>query len=314
MFNKIEQNVQAQLPTTLTLENDVANVTFAPNRGFNILSFNVLVNCKSFPIMPITEKIDLSESSYVLVPYSNRIEDGRFCFNGNMHQLLSRHSYINAHAMHGDLFHRPLPLIKQTENEIVCLYDSRHVTDSNWPWAYTAEVTYRLDGRTLSATLKLTNESSEPMPAGLGWHPYFSRHLTREGEPVILQFNVDAVYPDRNDNRMPSGAAEPIPDFMNFATPSPLLPEQFIDHCFTGYDGHGSIAWPESGVTAQFSCKNTTHLVIYNPDEPYFAIEPVTNANNGINLYNNGDETTGIVVLQPAETLTAAFDLIVTVI
>lgn len=318
MLREIEQGVRQLTPTTITLKNDAANVTFARNKGLNILSFNVLVNGKQLPIMPVSEQIELEESSYVLLPYSNRIKDGRFSFNGNVYQLHSRHSYINAHAMHGDLFHRRPINVTHNDSHITWHYDSRTAgdgdgEDSNWPWAYTAEVTYLLDGQTLSATLTITNEDSEPMPAGLGWHPYFSRHLTREGELVELQFNVDRIYPDANDNRMPSSAAEPIPDAMNFATATPLRPEQFIDDCFTGYDGNGSIAWPESGVAVHFSCKNVTHLVIYNPAGSYFAVEPVTHANNGINLHNDGDKTSGIVILQPKETLTAEFDLKITV-
>jgi len=34
---------------------------------------------------------------------------------------------------------------------------------------------------------------------------------------------------------------------------------------------------------------------------PFFALEPVTNANDGFNLYANGDVNCGVVILEPGE-------------
>ena len=76
------------------------------------------------------------------------------------------------------------------------------------------------------------------------------------------------------------------------------------------YDGDGSVTWPESGIRLSFDCSpECTHLVVYNPPFPIFAMEPVTNANNGINLYAAGSPTSGVVVLEPGERLTAQFSL-----
>lgn len=50
---------------------------------------------------------------------------------------------------------------------------------------------------------------------------------------------------------------------------------------------------------------------MYNPAKPYFAVEPVTNANNGVNLLAEGDPTSGVRALQPGETLDATFDVLV---
>lgn len=146
------------------------------------------------------------------------------------------------------------------------------------------------------------------MPAGLGWHPYYNRTLSRAGEPVLLHFQVQSVYPDVNDNRIPSGPAQPLAPNQDFAVERELMPENFIDACFYGYVGNGSITWPESQVKLVYTCSpNCTHLILFNPAKPYFAAEPVTNANNGVNLYAQGDPTSGIRVLAPGETLDATF-------
>jgi len=56
-------------------------------------------------------------------------------------------------------------------------------------------------------------------------------------------------------------------------------------------------------LNATKSCK---HLILYNPTgKTYFAVEPVTNANNGVNLLAQNDPTCGTIALQPGEALTA---------
>ena len=90
-----------------------------------------------------------------------------------------------------------------------------------------------------------------------------------------------------------------------------LPPDFFIDSCYQGYDGNGHIAWPGSDVKIEFDCSPACrHLVLYNPlDEPYFAVEPATNANNGINLYSGGEPDSGVVVLMPGECMEASFTM-----
>ena len=61
----------------------------------------------------------------------------------------------------------------------------------------------------------------------------------------------------------------------------------------------------------RFACSNVcSHLILYNPvQKPYFAVEPVTNANDGVNLYARGDQTSGIAVLEPGQSHDAKFSL-----
>ena len=46
--------------------------------------------------------------------------------------------------------------------------------------------------------------------------------------------------------------------------------------------------------------------MLYNPEgKPYFAVEPVLNANDGVNLLGRDEPTAGTTVLQPGERLTS---------
>ncbi|HMN29167.1 MAG TPA: hypothetical protein PKE45_13535 [Caldilineaceae bacterium] len=289
-----------------TLENQDLRLVVDPAQGLNLYAFSARRGDQWLPIMPDVAAggSDLKESSFVMVPYSNRIENGIFSFADRVIQL----AHGERHAIHGDVRQRAWAVEETTRQRIRCLFDSQRHEGVNWPWPFTATLEYALQERVLYSQLTLTNRGDSPMPAGFGWHPYYSRWLTREGEPVHLRFQVGGVYPDANDNRIPSGPAQPLPPPKDFRVAKALLPDNFIDVCCPGYDGNGVISWPESGVQVTYHCSaECGHLVLYNPAKPYFAVEPVTNANNGVNLLAQGDPTSGVQVLQPDETLSASF-------
>lgn len=292
--------------TTITLTNQQLRLTIDPDQGCNLLAWYVERQGEWLPVMPdVTSGAgDLKASSFVLIPYSNRIENGHFTFQGETYQLANG----ARHASHGDVRGRPWQIVEQRTTLLRCAFDSARFADVNWPWPFTATLLYALEGNQLIAELSVTNQGETPMPAGLGWHPYYSRTLTREGEPILLHFQVTSVYPDGNDNRIPSGPAQPLAPHQDFRHERVLAPDNFVDACFYGYDGGGTIAWPESDVRLRYRASaNCQHLILFNPAKPYFAAEPVTNANNGVNLLANGDPTSGIQVLAPGETLAAEF-------
>lgn len=294
----------------VTLDNRQLRLVVNTDQGVDILAFSAQRDGEWLPIMPDVQsgKSELAQSSFLMVPYSNRIEGGRFSFAGQLYTL----AHGERHAIHGDVRTRAWNIQAQSEQRVRCTFDSRDYEAVNWPWPFRAVAEYQLDGWTLAANLALTNLGDTPMPAGFGWHPYYSRHLTKADEPVELHFNVAGVYPDANNNRIPSGPGQPPAATQDFRTPKPLDAANFLDFCAYGYDGGGTIRWPESGVTLTYRCSpECSHLVIYNPAQPHFAVEPVTNANNGVNLLAAGDPTSGVTILQPGETLRASFDTLV---
>lgn len=290
----------------VTLENAQLRLVVDPQQGVNVLAFFVRRPPGWLAVMPDVAggQSDLKASSFVLIPYSNRIEGGRFTFQGQTYQLANG----ERHASHGDVRGRAWQVDSVTATAIHCSIDSRTYADANWPWPFTATLAYTLRENTLFARLTVTNQGTSAMPAGLGWHPYYNRTLAHDGEPILLHFEVQSVYPDANDNRIPSGPPQPLAPNQDFAVERALTPENFIDACFYGYAGNGSITWPASDIKLVYTCSpNCTHLILFNPAKPYFAAEPVTNANNGVNLYTQGDPTSGIRVLAPGETLEATF-------
>ncbi len=284
--------------SAIQLENKKLRLVVEPQNGAGTLSFSALINGQWLPLMPDAQSPDcnLTCANFLMVPYSNRIADGRFEFAGQTHQLENGAQ----HAIHGDVRKRPWKIAEQSAEALRCTFSSVEHTDVNWPWPFAAEALFALKDNSLHMRLTLTNQGDTPMPAGFGWHPYFNRHLTKPGEKVALQFALNGAYPDANDTRIPSGPLQPLAPNQDFSREKVLEPYNFLDTCCYGFDG-GYIAWPDSGVRLRFApSANCRHLVLYNPTgTSYFAAEPVTNANNGANLLAQNDPTCGTVSLDP---------------
>ena len=293
----------------VTLENQHLRTLFDPDQGAGLLSFAAKKDGAWLPLTPDARRsdCDLKFASFLMVPYSNRIENGAFTFRNKSYQL----ERGSEHAIHGDVRTRPWEVREQTETHLCCTFNSAEHDRVNWPWPFAVQAEYELQDRTITARLSLWNRGLTAMPAGCGWHPFFNRILTASGEPVHLCFRVRGAYPDADDNRIPSGPSQSPAPNQDFSTEKSLESDNFLDTCFQGYDGGGQIAWPQSGVTLRFECSSEcTHLILYNPaGKPYFAVEPVTNANNGVNLLARSVSDGGIVVLEADECLEARFAL-----
>jgi aldose 1-epimerase len=200
--------------------------------------------------------------------------------------------------------------VSKNDSSIECFFSSAEYKDINWPWHFEARVRYHIGDTIFTSQVTLRNRSNASMPAGFGWHPYFNRSITRDYEPVYLRVKVAAAYPDAFGNRIPSGPPEQLTDDQDFTAEKILSRDVFLDTCFQGYDGNGTITWPDSRLRLTYDCsQECSHLIIFNPSYPYFAVEPVTNANNGVNLYSKGWPDSGIVSLAPGENLTARFSM-----
>ncbi|WP_234717033.1 hypothetical protein [Ensifer adhaerens] len=46
--------------------------------------------------------------------------------------------------------------------------------NEDWPWDFRSEQHFELGDESLRLTLTVENRSERPMPAGMGWHPYFT--------------------------------------------------------------------------------------------------------------------------------------------
>lgn len=285
--------------TSIFLTNNLANVEIAPELGGAILSYNVKLNNQFIAILRNANKAKSVHEAccFPLVPYSNRIRHGKFSWQNNTSTLPLNHP-PEKHSLHGHGWQLPWSVLEQTKNSVTLQY---HFNASDWPFSYTAQQIYTLEGAALKISLSLINTSNKVMPAGLGLHPYFS--LTDKTTIKCLAKQMWAV----DDECMPTTLVD-APEALTCGGEL-LITGSRLDNAFTGFSGEATITWPEWQAQANISTSsNCQFMVIYSPEneltlenDNYFCFEPVTHCTDAINLSQQGVKNTGIVALNPNE-------------
>jgi aldose 1-epimerase len=230
---------------------------------------------------------------FPLVPFSNRVADARFSFQGRIYEL-EKNFPPEPHAIHGHGWQKPWEVADASPSRAELSFRQ---AVSGMPFDYRACQMFALRDDGLEIALEVTNAGDGPMPAGIGLHPYFTRT-----DGVTLRASFDHVWlPDAR--KIPKQRV-PLPAAWNFARGLPLA-QLDLDHCFGGWDGRAELHWPETDLTLVMEATPPLrHLVIYvPPGQDFFCIEPVSHVNDGFNLLARGVAGTGVRVLAPGETL-----------
>ncbi|MFK7996748.1 MAG: hypothetical protein AB8B87_21610 [Granulosicoccus sp.] len=245
----------------------------------------------------------LVAANFHMIPYSNRIRDGRFSIGGEQIQLEEGQK----HAIHGALRKLPWRMTRSDAQSMVCEFDSRVDGPINWPWPIAARIEQRVSGPLLSSDVSIRNLGESDMPVGTGWHPYFVRNIGQSAATLTLP--VTSVFPDEVGDCLPDGPAVALPAELDFKEPRLLNPDQRIDCCLAGLSGACHIHWQEAGIELVMEASEACRfLVLFNPDMPHFAVEPVTNANDAFNLESAGIDS-GTVTLAAGEELAVTMNL-----
>jgi aldose 1-epimerase len=200
--------------------------------------------------------------SYPMVPFAGRVRRGRFRFGDREVQLELNNP---PDAIHGTVFDRPW----QVDDPTTLSVD----LGPGWPFAGRVVQRFALDDDGLEISLTLF--ADEPMPAAVGWHPWFRRRLSgsaarpaARSEPV--QINVDAAWMYQRDvDGLPTGELVVPP-------PGPW------DDCFTGLLSAPRLTWP--GVLELEVSSSCDHVVVYDEQPGAVCIEPQTAPPDFVNL------------------------------
>ena len=135
----------------------------------------------------------------------------------------------------------------------------------------------------LQVTLSAENRDRNPMPIGLGLHPYFPRTAS-----CRLSARVDAMWATDKEV-MPTVLIDADPRLAHDGLP---MAETALDNVFIGWQREATIVWP------------LDFLVVYSPPgEDYFCAEPVSHCTDAFNLAVEGRGGTGMLTLDPGATL-----------
>ena len=230
-------------------------------------------------------------ASFPLFPFSNRVKDGCFSFQGRDIELVR--NTPPDHPIHGHVWQRPSTLVAKTATsaELICRYPG-----ADWPWAYTASQRFSLSPDALSVELEIRNDSDAAMPCGFGMHPYYDRT-----EGVRLQAHAPVRWV--GSRYLLPEWSEPVPETWNFSAPRELSPLAEMDGCFGQFGGTARLQWPEKGTALSIEADPIFGVLIcYVPKgQNFFCLETVSNVNDAFNLEARGVAANGTIILAPGE-------------
>lgn len=310
-------------PPVITLENDHWRVGLVPATGGSVAFGQVRIGGEWVDVLRPTAGGDLGNrsrcASFPLVPWSNRVREGKLLWQGRTYQL--RTNPGDGTARHGAAIEYPWAVVEHTATSATLEFTSRDVYGVNFPWTFTARFEYRLEADRFTWGMSVTNTDHETFPAGLGHHPYFVRDLELPGaasaqgptHDTTLQINCDQSY--ALFDSLPLAAAGPVATRADFRS-ARALSDEVVDDCLTGRTSPtvAVIDYPGTLRITMDADELLTHLIAYAPaGEPFFAVEPVTNVNDAFTLNAQGIKGTGLFLVQPGQTQSTEFSLIAAV-
>lgn len=259
----------------------------------------------------------------LLMPWPNRVRDGKFSFGGRDLQLALTEPK-RSNASHGLARWAAWTLEEHTPNSVSLVL--RVMAQTGYPWAVDLHVLYDLSADGLTVTQTATNLSGEAAPYACGAHPYLSVGAARNGAIDDLELTLPAGTRVLTDDRLIPTETVPVDEEHDFRTGRAIgavqLNEAYgdlvrVDGIATTTlrdprDGHGVALWVDDKIP---------WLLLYSADDVpgkerrSLAVEPMTAPadafNSGVDLVtlapagSPGDElsvTWGIRAL-PAEWL-----------
>jgi aldose 1-epimerase len=182
---------------------------------------------------------------YPMAPWAGRIRNGRFAFGGRDHRLPLGDP---PHAIHGVVLDRPWTVTGP--DSITIDLDER--------WPFRGRVSQRFTLGEDGLDVEMTLEADEPMPAVIGWHPWFRRVLSVGAPPVELRLDAAEMLV-RDTDGIPTGERVPPP-------PGPW------DDAFTGLRADPVLEWP--GQVRLQLASSCAWWVVYTVPDYAVCVEP----------------------------------------
>ncbi len=241
----------------------------------------------------------------VLVPWPNRLDGGRYRFDGQEQQLpLTEPERGN--AIHGLLRWRNWRAVEHTDDRVVV--GIRLHPQQGWPFPLDVSVAYELDDSGLTVHTTATNIGAGPCPFGSGQHPYLSPGAGAVLDDCTLEVRVRTRILTDPDRQLPAGR-QPVPGTeFDFSSPRAIGHAQ-LDDPFTDLDrddeGRASVrlGCPDGGTVELWCDDSYPVLQLYTGDtlavdrrRQGLAAEPMTCPPNAL---ATGE---GVISLGPGQT------------
>ena len=229
----------------------------------------------------------LAAALFPLVPFANRIRGGAFECDGHTISLPANMPGDKS-PIHGHGWQNPWTVCNQDGTSLDLTY--RHEADA-WPWTYDASLTYEIDETRLRVILTCANRSAEPMPCGLGLHPYYDCDGATLLSTIVSQaWTVDVdVLP-----------VEAVPAIGRYALDGGPICGRSLDNGYDGWGGEAVMTWPDRDLRVRMICADASRFQLYSPPTGgVFVAEPVQNANCALNAPQDQWSALGVTRLAP---------------
>ena len=245
--------------------------------------------------------------SACLFPFPGRIQGGRFSFRGKTIQLPV--DGRDGNAIHGVVRTRPWRVLSADATKLRARISTAeaNIPAVEWPWTFDLTLTVSLTRGVLRVHTEARNAGDEAMPLGLGFHPYF-----RVDDQTLVQ--VDATEEWAQDAGLPTGEVRQLgpSDWPRNAAPigeippDSQMPEGPVRNRLLrkvgGRSGvRASLTYPDRVVTLAANAA-FRRMVFFTPaSPPLVSLEPQTCVPNAHRMAGEGNQETGLVVLEPGD-------------
>jgi aldose 1-epimerase len=248
-----------------------------------------------------------SACGIVLVPWPNRVADGRWEYDGEPRQLdLTEPAKRN--AIHGLLRRRPYELVDRTDSTVT--QAAEIFPEPGYPFLLETAVTHELLTDGLQVTHTIANAGDRPAPVAVGAHPYLriadvapeeltvivqarTRFEVDERSNVIGQVPVEGTDFDLSGGRRVSD--------LDLDTGFGDLPDGRVEHVLAADDGRRVVLWGDEAF--RFVQVFTHRAFATKPGGVALAIEPMTAPADALN------SGIGLRWLEPGETWTVSWGI-----
>ena len=285
------------------LREGALTVGIAPECGGALTRFDMRVGDSLIDVLrpaldqSISGVCALGSSCFPLVPYGGRLREGRFRFGGNEYRY-PLNAAPERHSSHGDGWTRPWDLLHLNRRTAIM----RLPAEDSAPLRYVCTQSISVDSERVRIVLSSRNVSAQPIPMGLGLHPYFANRAQAAltvALPVHWQWDHELMPVAKQINPL----AEVLARGHNVAG-LPVTAE------YTGWDGRALIEWRASGLRVDLvTTPRLCHVVMWLPEgENFFCFEPISHATDALNEYSGSAAAEDFVILGPGETMNQCFD------
>lgn len=240
-----------------------------------------------------------------LIPWPNRLADGRYSFDGVHYQVALSEPQKN-NAIHGLLHWRPWQAIEREAQRVVM--GARLLPLAGYPFALDVRIAYQLDRDGLSVTTTAANVGAGACPYAAGQHPYLS-----PGDAPIddcrLELPANTRILTDDARQLPSGREPVAGSSFDFRASRPIGAQRF-DFAFTDLLRNPSglavarLAAPDGHCVELWVDEHYPVLEVYTGDtlaparrRQGLAVEPMTCVPNA---FQSGD---GLIRLEPGDSL-----------